>query len=109
MYLIIDKQKLLIKNANTFIKKLKGLLGIKNLTYGMFFWHTNSIHTIGMKTNIDVIAINNNNIVIAKYENVPKNKIIIIHNSIKNTNILELPPFKSKNININDQLSFINK
>ncbi len=86
--------------ANTFSKRLYGLIGKKNINYGMLFPKCNSIHTFFMKENIDIIGLDKNNEVIYKYENLDKNRIIKIHNDIKNTSILELPANSSKKIRI---------
>lgn len=109
MYLIINNQELRIRNANTFLKRLIGLLGEKEILSGMLFPHTNSVHTFFMKTNIDILALDENNEVILKWENVPKNKIFSVKNSVKKTSILELPSNTSQNIKIGDKLSFIRK
>ena len=107
MYLIIDNQKILIKNANSFIKRLFGLMGKTEFDYGLLFKKTNSIHTFFMKENIDVIAFNNRtNEVIFKALNIPKNKILKIKNKIKNTSVIELPCNTSKKIKIGDKLLF---
>ena len=107
MYLMINDNKIKIRNANTFLKRLIGLLGEKNIEYGMLFPHTKSIHTFFMKANIDVLALDENNEVILKCEDVPKNKIITAYNSAKKTSILELPSNTSKKIKIGDKLSFV--
>ena len=107
--MIIDDTKIKIRNANTFLKRLFGLLGEKEIISGMLFPHTNSVHTFFMKTNIDILALDENNEVILKCEDVPKNRIITAKNSAKKTSILELPSNTSKNIRIGDKLSFIRK
>ena len=109
MYLIIDDTKIKIRNANTFLKRLFGLLGEKEIISGMLFPHTNSVHTFFMRTNIDILALDENNEVILKCEDVPKNRIIAAKNSAKKTSILELPSNTSKSIRIGDKLSFIRK
>jgi hypothetical protein len=109
MYILINSKKIDIIKANTFFKRLTGLMGKKNISYGMLFPHTNSIHTFFMKDAIDVIGLNEKNEMILKVENVPKNKIISVHNSIKKTSILELPKNTSKSLNIGDTLTFISK
>ena len=109
MYLIIDNQKIKIYNANTFLKRLIGLLGEKEINHGMFFPHTNSVHTFFMKANIDILALDENNEVILKCEDVSKNKIIAAKNKAKKTSILELPSNTSKTIKIGDKLTFIRK
>lgn len=50
-----------------------------------------------MKENIDVIGFDNHGIIIFKAVNVEKNKVIVIKEQLKNTNILEMPAFKQKN------------
>jgi uncharacterized protein len=88
-----------IITANTFNKKLKGLIGQKSINYGMFFPNVKSIHTFLMKEPIDIIGLNQNNQVVEIYPNVKPNRIIFLHNS-KHT--LELPNNYSKNIHLGD-------
>ena len=107
MYIVIDNKKILIKKANTFYKRLIGLMGKKEINYGLLFRKTNSVHTFFMKENIDIIGINKNNEVIFKAQNISKNQIIKINNKIKNTSVLELPKNTSKKIKIGDKLTFI--
>ena len=109
MYITIDNKSIEIKKANTFFKRLFGLMGKKNINYGLLFKNINSIHTFFMKENIDILILDNDNNVILKYENFPKNKILNIKRKLKETQILELPYNSTINIKINDKLSFINK
>ena len=109
MYLIINNQKIKVYNANTFLKRLVGLLGEKEITHGMLFPHTNSVHTFFMKANIDILALDENNEVILKCEDVAKSRIIAVKNKSKKTSILELPSNTSKTIKIGDKLTFIRK
>lgn len=109
MKLIIDSNEIVIKKANTFFKKFLGFMGKKNFDYGIIFKNTNSIHTFFMKENIDIIGINKNNEIIYKASNIPKNKVIVIKNPIKNTSIIELPANTSKSLKIGNILSFKGK
>lgn len=109
MYIIIDNKKIQVKEAKYFFQRLKGLMGEKNIKYGMLFKKANSIHTFFMKENIDIIGLNKKNEVIFKAINIPKNKIIIINNKLSNTNVLELPKNYGKNIQIGSILSFESK
>lgn len=102
MYIIIKKKKLKLIIADNFFLRLTGLMFKKNINYCLLFPKCNSIHTMFMKENIDILGINNHNKVIYKYENLPKNKIIIINNKRKDTSIIELPKNTIKNIKIND-------
>lgn len=106
MYIIIDNKNIEVEVADTFFKKLKGLMGKKNINYGMLFNKTNSIHTFFMKDSIDVLALNEKNEVILKCENLKKNKILNVNNKIKNTSILELPKNTIKNIKVGDIIEF---
>ena len=83
--------------ANTFNKKLKGLMGQKNINYGMFFPNVNSIHTFFMKEPIDIIGLNKDMIITEIYPNIKPNNIIILN---KSAHTLELPNNYSKYYNI---------
>lgn len=78
-----------IYTANTFLKKLFGLMFKKNISYGIYFKNCRSIHTFFMFDNIDVIAYDKDNNIIKTYKNVKSCKIIIAPKNTKN--ILELP------------------
>lgn len=106
MYLKTNNKIYEIIIANNFHQRLLGLIGKKNINYGMLFPSCNSIHTYFMKENIDIIGLDENNEVIYKYENLDKNRIIKINNDIKKTSILELPANTSKKIRIGTILIF---
>lgn len=91
-----------IKNANTFIKKLKGLMFIKEFDYILKF-KTNGIHTYFMKTNIDVLLTDKNNKILYIYKNIKPNKIILPKRKVKYT--YEMPVNYIKNIKIGDYLN----
>ena len=76
MYIKTNKNKYNIKLAKSFFQRLTGFIGEKNINSGILFPKCNSIHTYFMKEHIDIIAIDENNEVIYKYENLGKNKII---------------------------------
>ncbi len=104
MYLETNQIKLKIIRADTFKKRLIGLMGRKVITFGMLFPHCNSIHTFGMKCNIDIIGLDENNKIIYIYENLPKNKVIKVNYPNKLCQILELPAYFSKNYKLNEIL-----
>lgn len=106
MTLTTNKITYNIITANTFYKRLTGLIGKTNINYGMLFPKCNSIHTYFMKENIDIIGLDENNEVIYKYENLNKNKVIKINYDIRKTNILELPANSTKKIKIGTILIF---
>ena len=92
-----------IITAKTYMQKLTGLMGKKNINYGMFFPGVSSIHTFFMKESIDVIGLNDAMIVTSIYENVRPNKILILKNA---NHTLELPKGKSKRYHIGQKVKF---
>ena len=92
-----------IITAKTYIQKLTGLMGKKNINYGMFFPGVSSIHTFFMKESIDVIGLNDAMIVTSIYENVKPNKILILKNA---SHTLELPKGESKRYHIGQKVKF---
>lgn len=92
-----------IITARTYMQKLTGLMGKKNINYGMFFPGVSSIHTFFMKESIDVIGLNDAMIVTSVYENVKPNKIIILKNA---NHTLELPKGESKRYHIGQKVKF---
>lgn len=85
------------------MQKLTGLMGKKNINYGIFFPGVSSIHTFFMKESIDVIGLNDAMIVTSVYENVKPNKIIILKNA---NHTLELPKGESKRYHIGQKVKF---
>lgn len=106
MNLKLNNKSLPIITATTFNQRLWGLIGKKNINYGMLFPECNSIHTFLMKEEIDVIGLNENNEIIFIERNTKPNKIITIHQNIKKTSILELPKNTSNFFKIGDKLFF---
>ncbi len=92
-----------IITAKTYMQKLTGLIGKKNINYGMFFPGVSSIHTFFMKESIDVIGLNDAMIVTSIYENVKPNKILILKNA---NHTLELPKGESKRYHIGQKVKF---
>lgn len=78
-----------IKEADTFYKRLFGLMFKKNINYGLLFKNCRSIHTFFMKEKIDIIATDINDNIIKTYKNVKPRRIIIAPTGTKN--IYELP------------------
>ena len=108
MILLLNHEKIKIKIALDYKTRLRGLMGITPIYYGMLFPKCNGIHTFFMKENIDIIGLDTNNEVIYKYENLDKNRVIKINNDINKTSILELPANSSKKIRIGTILIFEN-
>ena len=91
-----------IITAKTFNQKLKGLIGQKNINFGMFFPNVNSIHTFFMKEAIDVIGIDLNMIIKEIYPNIQPNHILILN---KSKHILELPLGYSKKYKMGQKIN----
>jgi len=92
--------------ATDFKTRLFGLMGKKNIDYGILFPKCNAIHTFFMKEDIDVIGLNEENQVIYIFREVPKNKVVKVSEDAKKTSILELPKNASKKIYIGSVLKF---
>ncbi len=86
-YVIAD----MAKEAKSFWKQLKGLIGKKSFDSGsaMIFPKCKQIHTYFMRFPIDIIFIDEQNIVIAATENLGKNRISKHINASKC--VIELP------------------
>ena len=100
MKVIIDKQELELKFANSFFKRLKGFMLKKEINYCLCF-KTNSIHTFFMKENIDIVMTNQHNQVLYIFKNTKKNKIIIKKNVYFT---YEFPSNFINNLNVGDIL-----
>ena len=76
MKVIIENKEITLIEANSFFKRLKGLMFQKNINYCLRV-KTNNIHTFFMKQPIDIIMTDKNNTVLYSFKHVKKNKIII--------------------------------
>lgn len=95
-----------IYQATNFFTRLKGLMFQKNINYGILFPRCNSIHTFFMFSPIDIIILDQDNKILAIYQNIVPNRIIHYRHSIKKTSILELPPNTSLNFHPGDIITF---
>jgi len=101
MKILINNKKINVLYANKFKLRLFGLMGKKEINYGIIFPNCNCIHTFFMKDKIDVLMLDKNFRIKYYYLKVPKNKIIY-HKGIKT--IVELPKNTLQNIKINDYI-----
>lgn len=97
-----------IKVANTFSKKLIGLMFKKNIDYGLLIPNCKSIHTFNMRENIDVLLLDSNFMVLMINRNVLPNKIINFYTKEKHPYILELPEGFSKKVKVLDIIDINN-
>ena len=100
MKVIVNKKEIELKIANTFLKKLKGFMFQKEITYALRF-KTNSIHTFFMKVNLDIVMTDKDNKILYIYKNFNKNKILIKPNVYYT---YEFPNNFLNNISVNDTL-----
>lgn len=78
-----------IEYANSFNKRLLGLMFKKSIETGLCFNNCRAIHTFFMFDKIDVLATDNDDNIIKKYKNVKPCRIIIAPKGTKK--IYELP------------------
>lgn len=109
MYLTIDSKNIEIKIANNFFKKIKRLLFKNKIDCGLLIPECTKVSTYFFSDNVDILVLNNKNSVLYKFQNIPKNKIVIVDENKKKTSFLELPKNTSQNIKIGDVLTFENK
>lgn len=93
--------------AKSFKDKLIGLMGKKNINYGLLIKNCKSIHTFFMFENIDVLLLDEENRILMINRNIKPNRILIFKNK-KRTNILELPNNSSLNLSVNEIIDFDN-
>lgn len=107
MKLLINEKEISLIYGNTFFKRLIGLMGKKEIKQGLYLPKCNNIHTFFMKSPIDILFINKNNVVISLLTNFKKNKITHLKDA---TSIIELPPntINKFNIKINDNIKIVN-
>lgn len=86
-----------IKEAKTFLQKLKGLMFQAEFNYILKF-KANGIHTFFMKIPIDVVLTDKNNKILYIYRNLKPNKIILPKKHVKYT--YEMPTNYLKNIQV---------
>lgn len=101
MILIYKNKQIKLQECITFISRLKGFMGKKNINKALLFNKCNSIHTFFMKENIDVIMCDKNNKILYYYNNLPKDKIIFPKKNVYKT---YETPVNYFNIKINDKM-----
>lgn len=105
MYLEINKQIIPLKLALSLEERLNGLIGIKNISYAIYFPYCNAIHTYGMLEPIDIIILNEYNQIILIYNDLKPEQILEVDRDINFTHILELPHSLGKYFNLSDYLN----
>ena len=67
MKLFVDKKEIKLEFANTFLKRLKGFMGKKNIKTALRF-KTKSIHTFFMKEPIDLLLTTKDNKILSTWD-----------------------------------------
>ena len=101
MQLIYHDKKIEIYECKSYFSRLKGFMFKKEITNALLFDHCNSIHTFMMKSNIDVIMCDKDNIILYYFNNLGKGKIIWPKKKV--TKVIELP-VNYFNVKIGDKL-----
>jgi uncharacterized membrane protein (UPF0127 family) len=80
----------LADHANTFVSRLRGLLGRKSLSFqqGLLISPCNQIHTIGMRFLLDVVFLDGNGVVLRCCEGMKPQRLAT---HFKAKHVLELP------------------
>lgn len=99
MKIVLNDNKLELKDCISFKDKLLGFMFKKNINYALRF-RCKSIHTFFMKEKIDVIITDINNKVLYTISSLPKNRIIINKRAYY---IYELPEY-TNTYEINDKI-----
>ena len=104
MKLIYNNKEIEIIECKSFFSRLKGFMFKKEIKHALLFNRCNSIHTFFMKSKIDVIMCNKDNIILYYYNNLGKNKILLPKNKVYKTIELPVGYFKVK---VNDKIEII--
>lgn len=104
MKLVYENKKIELIECKSFFSRLKGFMFQKKIDYALVFNRCNSIHTFFMKSNIDVIMCDKNNIVLYYYSNMVPNKVILPKKRVSCVYELPVGYFKVKK---NERLEII--
>lgn len=102
MKLIYDNKEITLVECRTFFSRLKGFMFKRKIDYALLFNRCNSIHTMFMKSNIDVIMCDKDNNILYYFNNLPKNKIIWPKKNVYK--VVELP-VDYFNIKVNSKIN----
>ena len=91
--IMLNFNKLEIKEAKRFKDRLLGLMFKKNISYGLLFKHCKSIHTFFMLEEIDVIATDNDDNILKRYKNIKPWRILIAPKGTITKRYYKLVPF----------------
>ena len=97
-----------IKIAKTVMSQTIGLIGKKNIDFGLFFPAVDSVHMFFMSEPIDIIVFDKEGFIYKLYENVKPNRFIRLF--WKNRAMLELPMgyIRENNIKNDSKIIFVN-
>lgn len=89
MKFIYNSKEIDLINCKTFWQRFRGFMLKKEADYALLFDKCNSIHTMFMKMNIDVIMCDIDNNVLYVYKNLKPNKIILPKKNVYK--VIEIP------------------
>lgn len=75
--------------CKSFYKRFRGFMMCKNIDRALLFERCNSIHTMFMIRNIDVILCNDDNVILYYYKDMEPNRVILPKKGV--TKVFELP------------------
>ena len=102
MKLIYNNKDITLVECKTFFSRLKGFMFKSKINYALLFNRCNSIHTMFMKNNIDVIMCDKDNNILYYFNDLPKNRIIWPKKNVYKT--IELP-VDYFNIKVNSKIN----
>ncbi len=101
MKLTYNDKEIILNECKSFYSRLKGFMFKKDIDYALLFNKCNSIHTMFMQSNIDVIMCDKDNRILYYFNDLAKNKIIWPKKNVYKT--IELP-VNYFDIKINDKI-----
>lgn len=101
MKLSYHNKEINLIECQSFFSRFKGFMFCKTINHALLFKRCNSIHTFFMKSNIDVIFCNADNVILYYFNNVTPNKVILPKKGV--FQVYELP-VGYFDIMINDKL-----
>ena len=76
MKFIVNNREFNLVIANTFFKKLLGLMFKKEINEYLVFYHCSSVHTFFMKKDIDILFFDKNKNLLSIHKNISKRHIV---------------------------------
>ena len=101
MYIVNGDKKIKVYVLNNIFKRFMGFMFKKDFDYALCFPRCSSIHTFFMRKNIDVYLTDKNNVILYRYLNFKRNRIILPKKGVDK--VFELPVDKT-NLSIGEKI-----